>query len=51
MTSTVSRSLSAARSVSRSVVRPRKFAAAPGADLHGRPTKRDRRRIDRFGDH
>ena len=27
----------------------RKFAAAPGADLHGRPTKRDRRRIDRFG--
>lgn len=26
----------------------RKFAAAPGADLHGRPTKRDRRRIDRF---
>jgi ribosome-associated heat shock protein Hsp15 len=29
----------------------RKFAAAPGADLHGRPTKRDRRRMDRFGDH
>ena len=27
----------------------RKFAAAPGADLHGRPTKRDRRRMDRFG--
>lgn len=27
----------------------RKFAAAPGADLHGRPTKRDRRQIDRFG--
>jgi len=27
----------------------RKFAAPPGADLHGRPTKRDRRRIDRFG--
>ena len=27
----------------------RKFAATPGADLHGRPTKRDRRRIDRFG--
>ena len=26
----------------------RKFAAAPGADLHGRPTKRDRRRMDRF---
>ncbi|MDI3515015.1 MAG: RNA-binding S4 domain-containing protein [Gammaproteobacteria bacterium] len=29
----------------------RKFAAAPGADLHGRPTKRDRRRMDRFGDY
>ncbi len=27
----------------------RKLAATPGADLHGRPTKRDRRRIDRFG--
>ena len=27
----------------------RKLAAAPGADLHGRPTKRDRRRMDRFG--
>ena len=27
----------------------RKFSATPGADLHGRPTKRDRRRIDRFG--
>ena len=27
----------------------RKFAATPGADLHGRPTKRDRRRMDRFG--
>ena len=27
----------------------RKFATTPGADLHGRPTKRDRRRIDRFG--
>ena len=27
----------------------RKFAAPPGADLHGRPTKRDRRRIARFG--
>ena len=27
----------------------RKFAATPGADLQGRPTKRDRRRIDRFG--
>jgi ribosome-associated heat shock protein Hsp15 len=26
----------------------RKFAAAPGADLHGRPTKRDRRQMDRF---
>ena len=29
----------------------RKFAAAPGADLHGRPTKRDRRRMDRVGGH
>lgn len=28
----------------------RKFAATPGADLHGRPTKRDRRRIHRFTD-
>ena len=27
----------------------RKFAAPPGADLHGRPTKRDRRQLDRFG--
>lgn len=27
----------------------RRFAATPGADLHGRPTKRDRRRMDRFG--
>lgn len=27
----------------------RKLSATPGADLHGRPTKRDRRRIDRFG--
>lgn len=27
----------------------RTVAAAPGADLHGRPTKRDRRRMDRFG--
>ena len=26
----------------------RKFAATPGADLHGRPTKRDRRMIGRF---
>jgi ribosome-associated heat shock protein Hsp15 len=29
----------------------RKFAATPGADLHGRPTKRDRRQLDRFGRH
>lgn len=28
----------------------RKFAATPGADLHGRPTKRDRRQIRRFTD-
>ncbi|ENO80560.1 RNA-binding S4 domain-containing protein [Thauera sp. 27] len=27
----------------------RTVAAAPGAGLHGRPTKRDRRRMDRFG--
>lgn len=27
----------------------RKFSADPAADLHGRPTKRDRRRIDRCG--
>lgn len=27
----------------------RTVAAPPGADLHGRPTKRDRRRMDRFG--
>ncbi|TDN51388.1 heat shock protein Hsp15 [Azoarcus indigens] len=26
----------------------RRLAATPGADLHGRPTKRDRRRIGRF---
>ncbi|ATE61309.1 RNA-binding S4 domain-containing protein [Thauera sinica] len=26
-----------------------RLAAVPGADLHGRPTKRDRRRMDRFG--
>jgi ribosome-associated heat shock protein Hsp15 len=26
----------------------RRIAPPPGADLHGRPTKRDRRRIDRF---
>lgn len=28
----------------------RKFTQEPAADLHGRPTKRDRRRLDRFGD-
>ena len=28
----------------------RRIAPPPGADLHGRPTKRDRRRIDRFRD-
>ncbi|THF59336.1 RNA-binding S4 domain-containing protein [Pseudothauera rhizosphaerae] len=28
----------------------RRVAPPPGADLHGRPTKRDRRRIDRFRD-
>lgn len=27
----------------------RSLAAPPGADLHGRPTKRDRRKMDRFG--
>lgn len=27
----------------------RSLAATPGADLHGRPTKRDRRKMDRFG--
>ena len=27
----------------------RKFIQDPAADLHGRPTKRDRRQIDRFG--
>lgn len=27
----------------------RRLAAPPGADLRGRPTKRDRRRLDRFG--
>jgi ribosome-associated heat shock protein Hsp15 len=26
----------------------RKLAATPGADLHGRPTKRDRRQMRRF---
>ena len=26
----------------------RRLAATPGADLHGRPTKRDRRQIGRF---
>lgn len=35
----------AARSASREA---RQLAAAPGADLHGRPTKRGRRNIDRF---
>lgn len=28
----------------------RRLAATPGADLHGRPTKRDRRQIRRFTD-
>lgn len=28
----------------------RKFQADPAADLHGRPSKRDRRQINRFGD-
>ena len=28
----------------------RKFTVEPAADLHGRPTKRDRRRLDRFGE-
>lgn len=28
----------------------RKLVADPAADLHGRPTKRDRRQINRFGD-
>jgi len=37
----------AARTASREA---RRLAAAPGADLHGRPTKRDRRKIDRFRD-
>jgi ribosome-associated heat shock protein Hsp15 len=27
----------------------RKFTVEPAADIHGRPTKRDRRQIDRFG--
>lgn len=27
----------------------RKFEHEPAAEIHGRPTKRDRRRIDRFG--
>lgn len=35
----------AARTASREA---RQLAAAPGADIHGRPTKRDRRKIDRF---
>ena len=28
----------------------RKFTIEPAADLHGRPTKRDRRQLQRFGD-
>ncbi len=28
----------------------RKFTVEPAADIHGRPTKRDRRRLDRFGE-
>ena len=28
----------------------RKFTVEPAADLHGRPTKRDRRQLQRFGD-
>ncbi len=28
----------------------RKFQADPAADLHGRPTKRDRRDLNRYGD-
>ena len=27
----------------------RKFEIEPAADIHGRPTKRDRRQMDRFG--
>lgn len=27
----------------------RRFQNEPAADIHGRPTKRDRRRMDRFG--
>lgn len=27
----------------------RKFVQDPAADIHGRPTKRDRRQMDRFG--
>ena len=27
----------------------RKFTVEPAADLHGRPTKRDRRQMERFG--
>lgn len=38
---------SARRSAARDM---RKLAAPPGADLHGRPTKRDRRQIRRFTD-
>ncbi|WP_371323662.1 RNA-binding S4 domain-containing protein [Dechloromonas sp. ZY10] len=28
----------------------RKFTVEPAADLHGRPTKRDRRQLQRFGE-
>jgi ribosome-associated heat shock protein Hsp15 len=29
----------------------RKFAADPAQDIHGRPTKRERRQLDRWRDH